>query len=235
MYADGVRLQRHFLSGDGGNFAFLHHADSAGDGLILVMDHCARFAARNERPVRLICPVGEYLAGGFQSDFFCLCDQVTVGKSHKNKLRIHLVYCLGDSRCQGRVLCCLIIKCAVGFAMLHLYAVCLAECHQSSQLILDICLCILRRACNISASESDEIRIARMGADSNPCFLCGKYGCVHHQRVARMIAAGHVRRGDMRDDFLVQSDSIRAKAFSQVAVQINLIHNFTPPLQNNYE
>ena len=54
--------------------------------------------------------------------------------------------------------------------------------------------------------------------------LGGGHSLVHHQGVAGVIAAGHVGRGHMLDNLLIQTDGVCAKALAQVAVQIYLVH-----------
>ena len=49
-----------------------------------------------------------------------------------------------------------------------------------------------------------------------------RHGALHHQRIACMEATGHIGRCDKRDHLFIHSDGIRAKAFAQVTVQINI-------------
>ena len=80
---------------------------------------------------------------------------------------------------------------------------------------------------DVPAAEADEIRIAGMCAYRDARRLAGRDGLVHDERIARMIAAGHVRRGNVSDDSLVHADGVRTEAFAQVTVQINLVHVYT--------
>ena len=69
-----------------------------------------------------------------------------------------------------------------------------------------------------------------MCADCDACrFGCGN-GLLHYQRVACVIAAGHVDGGNMRDDLAVEPDGIRTEALAEVAVEIYLVHTEIPSL-----
>ena len=51
-----------------------------------------------------------------------------------------------------------------------------------------------------------------------------RHSALHHQRIACMETTGHIGRCDKRDHLFIHSDGIRAKAFAQVTVQINMRH-----------
>ena len=60
VHAHGIRLDINIFSGNGGHFAFLHHAHHAGDGLILIADKGAFFLPVDEASVLLIAAVREH-------------------------------------------------------------------------------------------------------------------------------------------------------------------------------
>ena len=116
----------------------------------------------------------------------------------------------------------------MGLAVLEPDTLCRSEGHQRAELILDIRLDLLGRDDHVPAAKAHQIGEARVCADGDACRLgCGN-GLFHHQRISCVIATGHIDRGNMRDDLVVEPDGIRAEALAEVAVEIYLVHTEIP-------
>ena len=100
----------------------------------------------------------------------------------------------------------------------------IAECFQRTDLILHTGLGFCRGQLHLAATKALQIR--ETGVRSHRCaaLFAQRHGALHHQRIACMEATGHIGRCDKRNHLFIHSDGIRAKAFAQVTVQINMRH-----------
>jgi hypothetical protein len=80
MQADGLTDDRHIRSRCRPHHAALHNREHLLHHRVLIRDHRARFAARSERAVGLVCPIGEHLFGHPQSARTCRAGKLTAGK-----------------------------------------------------------------------------------------------------------------------------------------------------------
>ena len=99
-----------------------------------------------------------------------------------------------------------------------------AEGIQRAHLIGNQILHLCWRQVHISASKALQIRESGVGSYGYAAFSAQPGRLCHGIEIARMEAAGHIRRGDQGNDLLIHSQMIRTVAFAKVAVQINCIH-----------
>ena len=76
--------------------------------------------------------------------------------------------------------------------MLNLYAIYFRESAECAKLIQDEVVKFLIAHCHVAAPEALQIRIARMGSDSNAPFSSFSYCFVHNHGVPRMHTAGEI-------------------------------------------
>ena len=76
-----------------------------------------------------------------------------------------------------------------------------------------------------AAAKALQIRETGVRPHRRAALFAQRHGALHHQRIACMEATGHIGRCDKRDHLFIHSDGIRAKAFAQVTVQINMRHS----------
>ena len=60
-----------------------------------------------------------------------------------------------------------------------------------------------------------------VGADRDPARHGELHGAVHDDRIARVEAAGHVRRSDDFEDLFVAAERVVAEAFAHVTVEVD--------------
>ena len=228
MDTDGVSRDFDLLAGDGRDLALGDHADGARDGLVLIVDDGAGQLARHKRAVGLIGAVGKDLVCDAQAQLLACINHLAVGKAKQDNVLVYLGNRLGDGKRQIHVFTSHVVESAVGLAVLEPDTLCRSEGHQRAELILDIRLDLLGRDDHVPAAKAHQIGEARVCADGDACRLgCGN-GLFHHQRISCVIATGHIDRGNMRDDLVVEPDGIRAEALAEVAVEIYLVHTEIP-------
>ena len=225
MDADGVGVDGDLLAGDGGDLALSDHADGAGDGLVLVVDHRAGLGAGHQGAVRLIGPVGEDLAGGLQAHLLAGLQHLAARQTQQDHVLVHAGDGLCDGQGQVHVLTGHVVQSAVGFYVLELHAVGGGEGQERAHLVLDVGLGLLGGADHVPPSEAHQVGEAGVRAYSHTGGLTGGHSLVHDQGVSGVIAAGHVGGGDVGNHVAVQTDGVSAEALTQVAVQIYLVHN----------
>ena len=218
-----------FLAGDGGDLALSDHADGTGNGLVLVVDHSAGLAAGHQGAVSLVGTVREDLAGHLQAHLLAGFQHLAAGKAQKNDVLVDLSNAFSNGEGEVHVLGGHVVERAVGLAVLQLHALCLAERHESANLVLDVSFCLLGGDHHVAPAKAHQIGIAGVSADGNTCGLRRSHSLGHHQGVAGVIAAGNVGRRDVGNDFTVKADGVGAKALAKVAVQVYFVHNVFPP------
>ena len=192
------------------------------------MDDGAGQLARHKRAVGLIGAVGKDLVCDAQAQLLACINHLAVGKAKQDNVLVYLGNRLGDGKRQIHVFTSHVVESAVGLAVLEPDTLCRSEGHQRAELILDIRLDLLGRDDHVPAAKAHQIGEARVCADGDACRLgCGN-GLFHHQRISCVIATGHIDRGNMRDDLVVEPDGIRAEALAEVAVEIYLVHTEIP-------
>ena len=100
----------------------------------------------------------------------------------------------------------------------------IAERFQRTDLILHTGLGFRRGQLHLAAAKALQIRETGVRPHRRAALFTQRHGALHHQRIACMEATGHIGRCDKRDHLFIHSDGIRAKAFAQVTVQINMRH-----------
>ena len=93
-----------------------------------------------------------------------------------------------------------------------------AEGGQRAELILDIGLRLGRGNVHAAAAKAHQIGEAGVRADMHARLTAARDGLRHHERIARVIAAGDVCGRNQRDHGFVHPDGIRAEALAKVAV-----------------
>ena len=193
------------------------------------MNHRAGLGAGHQAAVGLIGPVRKYLAGHPQPGGPACAQQLAARKPQQDHVLVHRGNALGNAGGQGFVLGGHVVQGAVGLHVLQGHPVGGAEGQQRAHLVLHIGFGLGGGAHHVPAAEAHQVRIAGVRAHGHARRLGCGHGLVHHQRVTRVVTAGHVDRGDVLHHLAVQPDGIRAEALAQIAVQIDFVHKKEPP------
>ena len=227
MHADGVGLDGHLFTGNGRDLALFYHAHGAGNGLVRVVNHRAGLGAGHQAAVGLVGTVGKYLTGHPQPGGPACAQQLAARKPQQDHVLVHRGNALGNAGGQGFVLGGHVVQGAVGLHVLQGHPVGGAEGQQRAHLVLHIGLGLGGGAHQIPAAKAHQVGVAGVRAHGHARRFGGGHGFVHHQRVARMVAAGHVDRGDVLHHLAVQPDGVCAEALAQIAVQVYFVHKKT--------
>ena len=80
---------------------------------------------------------------------------------------------------------------------------------------------LIRGDFHLAPAEAVDVRQAPVHADGNVVLLGERYGALHVHGIARVKAAGHVDRREMRDDLGVGTEGVVAEALAHVAVDVH--------------
>ena len=94
--ANRIGLDGNILARRRTDLAFGNHRQYLPYRRGVVCNHGVRLRPRRQRPVFLIGPVGEYLAGRLQSRSFPGFDQPAAGQAEQHQLRVDIVHGLGN-------------------------------------------------------------------------------------------------------------------------------------------
>ena len=224
MDADRICLQHNGTSVYGTYRPLLCHLQHPRNGLLLIFNHRAGLAARYKSAVRLITPVGKYLAADAQPQCLCGLDHLTARKRQQHSLGGSRLDCAADGCRQLRVIGCHIVQCAVRLDMVQRHPGRVAEGLQRADLIDDIRLSLRRRDCHFAASKPLQIWQARMRTYLHAVFFTEQHTFLHHRRITRMKTASNVGRAYKGQYLGIHADRIGAEALPQITVQINGRH-----------
>lgn len=222
--ADGVRTDRHFFSVNGQYITFFDHGDDAGDRVVFICDHGARFCPGDQGAVVFI--------GSVRKDLACIPEahalggrkEPASGKAHKDQVFIVGRDRIADRDGQPLIFRGHVVHGAVRFDVLQKYAFGTAERAEGTDLVLHHGFQFFRRDGKVSAAESHQVWIARVGADPNAASFRAPYRFGHHEGIGSMKTAGHIGGADIGQHLLVPADGISAEAFAEVAVKIHSVH-----------
>ena len=105
--------------------------------------------------------------------------------------------------------------------VLHLDAVCAAERLERADLVAHERFDLVRLERHRPASEADEVRVARLGADGDAGPTAKGDGGLHHPEVAGVEPAGQVRAGQVRDQPLIVSERPSPEALAEIGIQVH--------------
>jgi len=84
VYADGIRLDGNVRTVVGGHFALGYHADHAGNGFVLILNHGTGGSAGHKATIRAVAAVGKHLIGNRQADGLGRLDHLAAGKRQQH-------------------------------------------------------------------------------------------------------------------------------------------------------
>ena len=127
----------------------------------------------------------------------------------------------GDGRSQCRVAGGLVVQRAMGLHVVQLHAVRAAERLQGADLVADHRLDLGGLEGHRPATETEQVGVARLGADGHAGALAQGDGPLHDHEIAGMEATGDVRARDLLDEAFVVAEGPSTEALAEVGVQIH--------------
>ena len=227
--ADRVDLDRDLLAGDADHDAFLDELHDArhGDGRI-VQDRSLDLA-RHQHGIVVICAVGKDFARAVQAQLLARLFQLAARHDDEQHVRVDLLDRTGCRRGQPFVHRRHVAERAVGLEMGDLHAERSGHRLDGADLVDHRLLDIIRAlALDRTAAEPPQVVEPGMGADADAVFLGQRQGLVHDQGITTVEAASHIGRGDDLEHLFVVADDVRAEAFAEVRIQVDLIHADNP-------
>ena len=180
------------------------------------------------RTTRSIAAVSEDLAGGAQSRLFGGKQHFASAERQKGETVVHFADALDDGARQLFILCRHVVERAVWLDVVHLHARGTAESFQRAELILNVGFRFGGGDVHAAAAKAHQIGETGVRADMHAGLAAARDGFRHHERIARVVAAGDVGGGNQRDDGFIHADGICAEAFAEVTVQVNRNHTYKP-------
>jgi len=115
----------------------------------------------------------------------------------------------------------LVVEGAVRLHVNQARAVAPGEGREGADLVDHVRLHLVRAGRDLPPAEAPEVEVAGVGAQRDPRLDRARHRKVHHHRVARVEAAGHVCRGDEPQQLLVGPHRPGAEGLAQVGVDVD--------------
>ena len=201
--------------------AFSRHAHGASDHFPGIVDDGARLAARGQRSVRFVRAVGKTFGGHRETSSLTGAKELGAWEPEEQQGPVERGDGARDRVGQRPVADRHVVQRTVSLDVLEPDALGTREGLERADLVQDEVLDLRRRHAHRAAAKSDQIRKARVRANRNAVVASEAYCSPHDLRVAGVIPAGDVARGDVLHERGILAERPPPERFAQVTVEID--------------